>query len=137
MIGNQLRVVGTLWLLVGVLLILDLRRDRNESLEFDESLSHWDTKTSALPKTYIMGLTFATSCIVGALAVLRKRAWGRLIVLGDSFLIILYGVAYLLFHGPEDTSRAYAGIVGALVLLSAYSVFLLGFKGRTRSYFAT
>jgi len=76
-------------------------------------------------KSMLISSGFSLVCIIGALGLMVKKAWGQIIILIAAILSIIYAVGYLLSGGIEDTGRIYIFNVAALFLLSIATIIVL------------
>ena len=72
-------------------------------------------------KAILIAMGFSSLCIIGALGLMLKRAWGRIIII----IVAIISVFYLLTGGLHDGGVVYAIMVIALSLLSIVSIVML------------
>lgn len=79
-------------------------------------------------------LTFGCICILGASGLMKKKQWGRILIILTSSLMMLYSAAYLLMGGFEDTGPIYAVAVFGLFLLSIATFAIAARKNKFKEW---
>jgi len=109
------RLIGTVWSVVGVLLLI----------WSGSGLYRWSQtveRFSGPRNASLIFLAFAVIALAGGLlAVLRLQA-GRVVVMVASWLTLAYSTAYFLMGGVDDTSKSYLLCVLAAAVLAVTSL---------------
>ena len=121
-----MRIINLIWLATGIAIII---WSVSEVWQIGHN-SYLGVSSGAFKATLI-GAGFSLICIIGALALMLKKAWGKIILLTVATISFLYAVAYLLMGGFEDTGRVYASIVAGIFLLSIVTIVMLLKKWKT------
>ena len=124
-----MRIINLIWLATGIALII---WSVIELWQIGHN-SYLGVSSGAFKSTLI-GAGFSLICIIGALSLLFRKAWGRVIILIAAIFSIIYAVGYLLLGGVEDTGRIYIFNVAALFLLSIATIIVLVKNWRLKKY---
>jgi hypothetical protein len=107
----HVRVVGALWVLVGLAL---------------GGLARWgliyEEHSRTVVESWLIALAFALACIAAGFTFGRTGLLGRILVRIVSTLALLYSAAWLLLGGVDDASGYWPAIVFGTTL-SIYALF--------------
>jgi hypothetical protein len=121
------KIVSSIWLVVGITLMMW------SAIELWQiAINSYLGADSGAFKATLISLVFSCLCIFGATGVMKNMNWGRSLLLLVSSITILYGAAYLLMGGFEDTSAIYAITVSSLSFLGGTSIWMLYRKHRIK-----
>jgi len=115
-----MRILSLIWLVTGIALMIS---SGIELWQIGHN-SYLGVNSGAFKSTLIAS-GFSFLCTTGALGLMLKKTWGKIIFLAIAIISFLYSVAYFVMGGFEDTGRFYAIIVAGISLLSIVTIVML------------
>jgi hypothetical protein len=128
-ISNQMRTISSSWLFSGVALMI---WSTIELWQIGNNL-YLGIGSGAF-QTTLESLAVSCTCILGAYGLMKRKQWGRILIILTSSLMTLYAAAYLLMGGFEDTGPIYAVAVFGLFLLSIVTFAIAARKNKFKEW---